>query len=472
MREVYRDENWGHWHSELLGDRSEFTGPHPGPLQRYTRNVQQPIYFFNLFWDTHTMQVLVGETNRYARHARAKKPHLTNGGVQWYDTDEQELRAWLGLCILMGQKLTPCIRDYWKRDKFFRCAIIPKIMKRDRFEALLRCLHCVDNQRLVSDKNHSGYDKIAKVRWVLEGFVRRSRELYNPEKFLTTDEIMVAYRGKYSPIRQYIKSKPTRYGLKFWALVCSQTRYIYNLIPYLGKSGQVEPTTGESVVLDLIAGLEGRGHTVVCDNFFSSPSLFHKLLDLGTWATGTISGPRIGFPAGLLGFKRGQYEKGTMFWQIHRDRQMGASTWFDSKPVTFLSTSSNPIAGVDVTCRRWRGGESREEVRTTPQQVEYQKNMRGVDVVDQMRWDYTVQFHSRKWWHKVFMFVLDSSLQNMWTLWQGHMQGRRAAKVGSRLSFYHRIAYALIEHRMPLLKLAHLRIVTRITFTCPTPTLH
>jgi hypothetical protein len=114
-------------------------------------------------------------------------------------------------------------------------------MKRPRFETILRCLHCMDNEKLTSDKNHPRYDKIGKVRWVLEDFVKISQRLYNPEKHLTADEIMVAYRGKYSSIRQYIKAKPTRYGLKFWALVCSKTRYIYNILPYLGKSGTTKP---------------------------------------------------------------------------------------------------------------------------------------------------------------------------------------------------------------------------------------
>lgn len=101
----------------------------------------------------------------------------------------------------MGLKVTPTIRDYWKIDAFWHCPIISTVMSHDRFECILRCLHFVDNSTLEKDKKARDYDKIGKVRWVIESFVCRSRELWNPEKFVTVDEIMIAYRGHFSPIR-------------------------------------------------------------------------------------------------------------------------------------------------------------------------------------------------------------------------------------------------------------------------------
>lgn len=132
---------------------------------------------------------------------------------------------------------------------------------------------------------------------------------------------------------------------------------------------------------------------------------------------------------------------------MHKDRKMAATVWFDSKPVVFLSTSANPL-GPGAYANRWLQGD-RRQLRTTPQQVEYQTNMRGVDVVDQMRRDYTVQFHSRKWWHKVFMFTVDSSLQNGWVLFC-HDRTTRHDKLISRRRFLYNIALALIEPRLPL----------------------
>lgn len=144
--------------------------------------------------------------------------------------------------------------------------------------------------------------------------MKRARELYNPTKFVTADEIMVAYRGHFSPLRQYMPAKPTKYGIKFWALVCNPERYIYNLIPYLGASGVPEAGQGERVVCRLVSGLEHKGHILVCDNFFTSPMLFDALLSRGVWATGTVKGARIGMPSLLLGLKRGEHPREAIFW--------------------------------------------------------------------------------------------------------------------------------------------------------------
>jgi hypothetical protein len=148
-------------------------------------------------------------------------PAGTNEGPNWTPVSAIELRAFFGVVLLMGLKISPTIRDFWKEEAFWRCGVIPRVLSRDRFESLLRCIHCVDNNSGCRDKEDAQYDKIYKIRWVLEHFVTVSKSLYNPEKFLTCDEIMIPYRGKKSPIRQYIPAKPTRYGFKVFAVVSS-----------------------------------------------------------------------------------------------------------------------------------------------------------------------------------------------------------------------------------------------------------
>jgi len=84
---------------------------------------------------------------------------------------------------------------------------------------------------------------------VLDHFFRQSKELFNCENFLICDEVMIAYQVHFSLIRQYIPAKPTKYGIKCWATVSNPNRYIYNVIPYLRKSGgEVQLALGEKVV--------------------------------------------------------------------------------------------------------------------------------------------------------------------------------------------------------------------------------
>jgi len=74
-------------------------------------------------------------------------------------------------------------------------------MTHDRFECILQCLYCVDNRTLEIIKSTQGYNKIGKVKWIIEGFEARSKELWNPKKYVTMDEIMIAYKRHFSLIR-------------------------------------------------------------------------------------------------------------------------------------------------------------------------------------------------------------------------------------------------------------------------------
>lgn len=161
---------------------------------------------------------------RYAAQDSHDEPHLTNGRHDWVDLTEDELMCWFGVLILMGLKDLPHRRLYWDRRHFYYCPIIGAVMTRHRFEAIVRCVHLVNNETLVRDPEAIGYDKIGKVRWLLESFSRISQSLYNAERVCTVDEIMVPYKGRYCNIRQYMKAKPCKFGIKIWALASSQSR--------------------------------------------------------------------------------------------------------------------------------------------------------------------------------------------------------------------------------------------------------
>lgn len=56
----------------------------------------------------------------------------------------------------------------------------------------------IDNTSLQSNRSHVEYDKIEKIKFIVEHFVTRSKELYNQGRYITVDEMMVAYYGHYS----------------------------------------------------------------------------------------------------------------------------------------------------------------------------------------------------------------------------------------------------------------------------------
>lgn len=142
-------------------------------------------------------------------------------------------------------------------------------------------------------------------------------------------------------------------------------------------------SVGEDVVLNAVLGLEGRGHVIIMDNFFTSPRLFMELLKRGFWATGTCKKNRKGFPTSLAGFPNNQLpERGHLVFKMHRSRHIVAICWMDAKPVFVLSTTCKPIG--EAFAERWVGRE-RVQFPTSPILLQYQDGMHGVDLVDQQR---------------------------------------------------------------------------------------
>jgi hypothetical protein len=344
-------------------------------------------------------------------------PRQTNGRSDWTPIYSEELLCWFGVLILMGLKDLPNIRLYWSGSDFYGCPLIKSCMSRQRFEAITRCIYLVDNDSL-QPADHPNHDKLGKVRWLVEHFSATSQAQYNCERVVTVDEIMVPYKGRYCNIRQYMKGKPVKFGIKVWALASSQSWYVSNLIVYLGAGDQREESdlVGANAILVAIRGLEGRGHVVITDNFFTSVKLQLELLKRGFFSTGTVKRISKGFPPSLAGFPtQHRPQRGTLVVKMHRSWRIVAICWIDSKPIWLLSTATDPIDPTSVASRWVR--RDRVDFPTSPILLEYQHNMHGVDVVDQYRMYYTAALQSHKWWHRCLTLILDSSLQNGFILY-------------------------------------------------------
>ena len=86
---------------------------------------------------------------------------------------------------------------------------------------------------------------------------------------------MVKFKRR-SGMKQYIKSKPIKWGFKFWFRF--SFGYLYQMDIYLGKKQNTEFNLSEEVVLKLNKTLEGSFGTVYFDNFLSSPILIENCL--------------------------------------------------------------------------------------------------------------------------------------------------------------------------------------------------
>lgn len=64
-----------------------------------------------------------------------------------------------------------------------------------------------------------------------------------------------------------------------------------------------------------------------------------------------------------------------------------------------------------------QNGADRPIISTSPAHLEYTTKMKVVDVADHLRSSYTSLTRSHKWWHRVFIYVLDLSVTNMYFMY-------------------------------------------------------
>ena len=171
-----------------------------------------------------------------------------------------------------------------------------------------------------------------------------------------------------------------------------------------------------AVVMELMKGLEHKGHHVYMDNFFSSPDLFRDLKSLGIGACGTARVDRKGMPA----LFSSNLEKGKV-----RKRQLAggvlALQWQDKNKVTMLSTIHQ--SGMTVVQRRSRHGQRGvEEIRKPTVVMQYNKFMGGVDQADQMLSYYGFTHRTAKWWRRTFFHLLNVSVLNAYIFHQQQEQ--------------------------------------------------
>ena len=85
-------------------------------VQKY-HSPHEPVGLFSFFFDDNLVGLIVDETNRYAQQS-------LQGTDKVWETDGDEIRAYMGFMILMGINKLPEIRDYWSVDPKLRYAPI------------------------------------------------------------------------------------------------------------------------------------------------------------------------------------------------------------------------------------------------------------------------------------------------------------------------------------------------------------
>ncbi|KAK3750318.1 hypothetical protein QZH41_010822, partial [Actinostola sp. cb2023] len=223
------EEDEEEWTFELSNFHiSEFSGQ-PGLLVGFGDEPKADHFFLRVFGEA-TLDRIVEETNRYARQSVANNPRRS---AIWKDVTKPEMKSYFGICVIMGVNVLPKVADYWKDDPFLGNEGIKRVMTRNRYQEISQFLHFADST-LTPARGDVGYDRLYKVRPILNAVLENIQMCYYPSKNIAVDEGMIAFKGRLG-FRQYMPAKPTKYGIKVWMATDSSNGYVLNFDVYLGS---------------------------------------------------------------------------------------------------------------------------------------------------------------------------------------------------------------------------------------------
>lgn len=127
----------------------------------------------------------------------------------------------------MSVVVLPSLGDYWRNHKDLHYQPVAGRITRERYQTISRYLHFVDNNTLAS-RGDSNYDRLGKVRPVLEGVNANFQAVYNPHREVTIDEAMIKFQGR-SSLKQYNPMKPIKRGIKSWVLADAHNGYFHTV---------------------------------------------------------------------------------------------------------------------------------------------------------------------------------------------------------------------------------------------------
>ena len=380
---------------------------------------KRPLDYFLLFFSNDMIDTICENTNTYAEIYRDKYPcsfkFFPTGGL-----NRIIFYTFLAIIVYMGLNPRDDYFSYWSTDLLFICPFIKSLqLSRNVFSAILTFLHVSNPDPSTVDKS----DRLHKVRPLLTHVNENCQKHYHPSQRISADERMVKNKGRFT-CKQYIRNKPVKWGFKLWVLCDSCNGYTYRFSVYRGKEGETVSSKGLSydVIMQLVAGLEHQGYIVYMDNFYSSPTLFSDLLTSGFGAVGTLDTSRRGVPSSIAAQKKKMqkpcYDRGYGVWK--RIGDLVYNIWKDTKVVCTLSSIHNGHSDHTVKRRKKKPEGGCEEVQVPiPNSIyDYNQQMGGVDLSDQLIQYFETRRRAHKYWKTLFFHCIDICVTNAYILYR------------------------------------------------------
>ncbi|XP_060867582.1 piggyBac transposable element-derived protein 3-like [Metopolophium dirhodum] len=289
--------------------------------------------------------------------------------------------------------------------------LVSNAMRRNRFDDIFHNLHFSNNNNLDNS------DKYAKIRPLITMINTRFLMHAPHEEFHSIDESMVPYYGKHG-CKQFVRGKPIRFGFKVWVGTL-RLGYALWISPYQGKNtgfNQTDVGLGGSVILayaNQIINHRPAPYHLVFDNFFTGVTLLEKLKSINIRATGTIRSNRV--MKCPIDFGKMKKQPRGSSCSFVSNNAIFICCWRDNNIVCLASNTigTDPIS----VANRWSTSEKKRLRISQPNIVSvYNKNMGGVDRMDQNISQYRIGIRGKKWYSSIVLYIIDLAVQNAWQL--------------------------------------------------------
>lgn len=385
--------------SKNVKTRAENIISHLPCVRREFREAKTPLDCWKLFVTDDMLQEIVLRTNDKIREKAASYSRENKYKVK--ETSIEELLSFFGLLYLSGfyRSGRQNLDDLWASDDTgimkFR-----KAMPLYRFRFLLASLR-FDNSGTRIERQK--LDKLAAIRAIFDQFVSQCKAVYSPSEYLTIDEQLPSFRGRCS-FKQYIPNKPSKYGIKIFALVDARCFYVVNMEVYVGTQPDgpfKQSNSGEDIVIRLIEPISTTGRNITFDNWFTSYPLMQRLLsEHRLTSVGTVRKNKRELPPRLV---------------TTEDRKFPSSMFGFQKNTTVVSYMSKKNKNVILlsTLHHDDSIDYKTNDKQKPEIVTfYNLTKGGVDTLDKLSAAYNISRNSRRWPLTVFFSIMNTAAIN------------------------------------------------------------
>ncbi|XP_026469438.1 piggyBac transposable element-derived protein 4-like [Ctenocephalides felis] len=403
----------------------------PG-VRSVARNAKTIFESWSLFITDDILNTIQTCTNLHIQERRALCADLSKHRYM-EEIEISELKAFIGLLYIAGfyRSNKQNLSDLWQVDgtgvEIFRLT-----MSIQRFYFIQSCLRFDDKSTRAERQQ---FDNLAPIRNIFEMFVQQCQKMYSPGENCTIDEMLVAFRGR-CKFRQYIPSKPAKYGIKIFALVDASTYYVTNLEIYSGKqpSGPYSLSNKPFDVVNRVVLPVSKSHrNITFDNWFTSYELVsHLLTEHKLTAVGTLRKNKRQIPPQFI---------------TTRGKCPGSSTFGHQKDITLVSyiPKKNKVVLLMSSLHHDEKIDESTGDKRKPDIISFYNHTKsGVDVVDNLSASYNVSRNTKRWPLTIFFAMLNISEINANIIYRANNDDTRM----KRRHFLKNLGLAMVQEHL------------------------